>query len=583
MRGARCGLWLLAGGFILTGSALAQNRADLPPGAVVQSLDDGPGTELRRNLTTLADNPRSVSALIGAGRAALAMGDAEAAFNFFERADQVEPRNARARGGMASAMVQLERPRDALPLFAQAAAFGAPEAELAGDRGLAHDMLGDPGRAQADYTLALRRRDDPEIRRRMALSLAISGQRAPALRMIDAQLRDHERAAWRTQAFILALTGDPAGADRTARNMMPAAAGAMAPFFARLASLSPSQKAMAVHFGHFPSDGRARAGTGIDTSADPGAMAFAEGRGPAEPPRARIRPAEPVTERRRPDAEEDRVASLIRRPAPREVAPPVTRPFAPPPEPRPEPPPQIEPEVEPEPLAPEPEPEAARDESVPVEPAPVGPAPVETAAADGATAGFTLVAQGEQPAAPPPAAAPASQQAPPASRLRDLADIVASLPEEEQQQRPTPPAARTTRGAEPRPAPQRTAERSRPAQPAHPSRHWVQIAGGANRTALPATFVRLRAQAPALLGSRTAFTTPLNQTNRLLVGPFDSARAAQAFVNELAGKDVAAFAWTSPPGQEIERLRAQTANDTRSTRSRSEPEQRPAARGRRTN
>jgi hypothetical protein len=82
----------------------------------------------------------------------------------------------------------------------------------------------------------------------------------------------------------------------------------------------------------------------------------------------------------------------------------------------------------------------------------------------------------------------------------------------------------------------------------------VQIAGGANRAALPFTFSRLRSQAPALLGGRAAYTTPLNQTNRLLVGPFDSPRAAQDFVNRLAERDVAAFVWTSTAGQEIERL-----------------------------
>ena len=48
----------------------------------------------------------------------------------------------------------------------------------------------------------------PEVERRLALSLAISGQREAALRVIDGQLRRHDRAAWRTQAFVLALTGD---------------------------------------------------------------------------------------------------------------------------------------------------------------------------------------------------------------------------------------------------------------------------------------------------------------------------------------------------------------------------------------
>jgi Flp pilus assembly protein TadD len=558
-RGASHGLALLASATILTTGAFAQDRSALPPGAIVQSLDTGPGEELRRNLNTLARNPNSVSALNGAGQASLDMGDAEAALNFFARATEAAPADARGKAGMASALVHLGRPHEAMPLFDEAARLGAPEAAFAAERGLAHDALGDPRRAQADYALSLRREDNPEVRRRMALSLAISGQREAALRMIDGQLRDHDRAAWRTQAFILALTGDPDGAGRTARNVMPGGASEMAPFFARLASLSPAQKAMAVHFGRFPSDGRATASAGHDTSADPGAIALAQGGAPAGPPRTRTRPAEPVETivRRRPDLGDRPVASLIRRP-PFDVAPPVAT--------RPSPPPR-----------PEPEPE------------PVVQTPPQTAPAETASAGFTLMPQGEQPVVASPAAT--------ASRLADLASVVAALPSDEDAR----PAARPVRTAEARTTPpaQPRSSRTRPATPPNPSRHWVQIAGGANRAGLPATFARLRGQAPALLGSRTPFTTPVNQTNRLLVGPFDSSNAAQAFVNQLSDKNVAAFAWTSPAGQEIERLRvagdsrtgrAQTATterrptaDTRSTRRRSEPEPRPAARRRRAN
>ena len=115
----------------------------------------------------------------------------------------------------------------------------------------------------------------------MALSLAITGQRDAALRLIDAQLRGHDRAAWRTQAFVLALTGDAAGANHTAHNVLPAGtAQAMAPFLAQLAHLSPSQKAMAVHFGQFPNNGGARVAT-APVTADPGALAFAMGGAPA--------------------------------------------------------------------------------------------------------------------------------------------------------------------------------------------------------------------------------------------------------------------------------------------------------------
>ena len=49
--------------------------------------------------------------------------------------------------------------------------------------------MGYPQRAQQEYVAAMRRREDPELRRRLALSLAISGERDAALRLIDPQLR----------------------------------------------------------------------------------------------------------------------------------------------------------------------------------------------------------------------------------------------------------------------------------------------------------------------------------------------------------------------------------------------------------
>ena len=259
MRGVRRGLQLLATGAIMAGGAAAAAQTP-PPGAVVQPMAPDHGAALRGYLTTLADNPRSLDALIGAGRAALEMGDTNAALTFFGRADEISPRNARVKAGMASALVQVGEPQAALQLFVEAASLGAPDVELAADRGLAYDLAGDPRRAQQDYLVALRRGEDPELRRRLALSLAISGQREAALRLIDAQLRRNDRAAWRTQAFILALTGDAAGANRAAQSTMPAGSvQQMAPFLARLHGFSPAQKAMAVHLGRFPSDGRAQA------------------------------------------------------------------------------------------------------------------------------------------------------------------------------------------------------------------------------------------------------------------------------------------------------------------------------------
>jgi len=576
MRGVRRGILLAATGIIMAaGPARAQEmdeqpqRSELPPGAIVQPLDTGPGAELRRNLTTLAENPRSLEALIGAGRAANAMGDGEAALGFFARADEISPGDARVKAGMGSALVQMERPDQALSLFSQATALGAPEAEIAGDRGLAHDMLGDPRRAQQDYALVLRRRPDAEIERRLALSLAISGQRDAALRVIDGQLRRHDRAAWRTQAFVLALTGDARGAEDTAARMMPAAnAQEMAPFFARLAALTPAEKAAAVHFGRFPSSGRgSQMAAHGDTRADPGALALAQSGPAAQPGRTRPQPAEPLNAapRRRPGTAEGPVGTLIRTPR-REEAPPVEprRPvelaqndgdrFGPPP----------------------PEPEDAKPAEEQGPPAAAQPPREAPAFTPGAT--FTLEPGGER---PPPARVP--PQPAPARRgdFGDVAAMVQSLPQEAAPARPAP--ARSARTAPPAAA--ASARQARPAEPPargqaarNPARHWVQLAHAGAQSVLPHEFAEARADAPALLGSRGAYAALTDRVYRLLVGPFDTPAAARAFVRQLERREVEAIAWTSPAGQEIERLRI--PDEPRTARNQPpQPEQRTAARG----
>jgi tetratricopeptide (TPR) repeat protein len=576
--GLRRGILLAATGISLTGGAAraqemdapASARAQLPPGAIVQPLDTGPGAELRRNLVALANNPRSLDALVGAGRAANAMGDSEAALGFFARADEIDPANGRVKAGIAAALVRMERAEQALPLFARAVALGAPEAEIAADRGLAYDLAGDPARAQRDYQLALRQRSDPEIERRLALSLAIGGQRDQALQVLDAQLRRRDRAGWRAQAFVLALTGDARGAEETAGRMMAGAnASAMSPFFQRLHMLTPAQKAAAVHFGRFPANARS--------------MQVASYAAPAaEPARARPQPAEPLNrrERRRSRTGDAPVATLIRAPRGSVEAPPV--------EPRPQPvqlaqaePVRAEPpRAQPEPQAPPPQP------------------PADQPAVQPAGAGFSFSAAAPEPSVPTP---------PPATRAADfgaVAELVQSLPAEPAPQRPAARAAqpsaapaRETRTAEAQAPRERT---RRNAAPVNPARHWVQIAGGANRSSMPREFARLRDQAPALLRGRTPYVTPANATNRLLVGPFANEREAQSFVNRLGQSDVPAFAWTSAAGQEIERLpagqaprtagagarprqeqRRTAANDSRSSRNRSETEQGSSSRGRR--
>jgi tetratricopeptide (TPR) repeat protein len=597
MRGIRRGLLSLALGSVwIAPGALAQDRAALPPGAIVQPVDDGPGAELRRNLTMLAQNPRSVGALNGAGAAALDMGDADAALNFFTRAADVDPASARAKAGMAQALVRMERASEALPLFTEALRLGAPEAEIAGDRGLAWDTLGYPTRAQADYALSLRREDDPEIRRRLALSLAITGQRAEALRMIDPQLRANDRAAWRTQAFILALTGDAAGAGQTARNMMPGAADALAPFLQRLASLSPSQKALAVHFGHFPSDGRAQSFVQADSVADPGAMAMAQGSVPMGQVRVRSRqsmpssPLEAAAPRRRPGVEEASLAAQVR-PAPSRPSQAAPRrqysapSFA---ELEPSsaageggPPPQrfasAAQSGSPAPAWPTPVLDERQSQQYPSRPPSPPPAPRPSPNAyppqnDSRSPGFNLMPQGRpfgQRSEPRP-----QPQAPrPLPDFSIVTSAVNSLEDEKDEVAPpvadiAPPVrsqpARTTRSAASQaaqvPAGRNSRNRQTPAQ-ANPSRVWVQVATGSNRAGLLFTYGQFRQRASALLGNKAAWVGP----NRLLVGPFPTEAAAGSFARQLSARGVPAHSWTSDAGQRIDQLQAAASDDSRAT------------------
>ncbi len=218
---------------------------------VVQPL---PGTtdadRLADTMRQLASNPRNVDALVRAGELSLGLGDLSGAAALFARAEKVDPRNGRMKAGMASILVRSERPGQALRYFAQAEAFGLQPRFFASDRGLAYDLIGEQDRAQRDYRVALRDASDDETIRRYALSLGISGKRDLALKQLDPLVLKKDRGAWRARAFILAMSNDQRGAETIVTTMMPgAAAQGLQPFFQRLPTLSPADRAFAVHFG----------------------------------------------------------------------------------------------------------------------------------------------------------------------------------------------------------------------------------------------------------------------------------------------------------------------------------------------
>jgi hypothetical protein len=142
--------------------------------------------------------------------------------------------------------------RGALQYFARAVQLGATQSMIGADRGLAYDLLGQHAQAQADYRAALLGRDGDEARRRLALSLAITGKKPQALSILSPLMARGDAAAARTRAFVLALTGDAAGAKSAIEAAMPGSSDNMAYFFRKLPELRSDQKAAAVNLGIFP-------------------------------------------------------------------------------------------------------------------------------------------------------------------------------------------------------------------------------------------------------------------------------------------------------------------------------------------
>ncbi|MDP1025639.1 SPOR domain-containing protein [Sphingomonas sp. KR1UV-12] len=603
-------------------AALAMTALPMPLAAqaVVQSLEQTDADLLAAQMRQLATNPRDVTALVSAGDLSLKLGDLSGAAALYARADKIDPRDGRVKAGMASILVRSERPGEALRLFQQAEQAGLSTAAFAADRGLAYDLIGQQERAQRDYRTALGAARADETVRRYALSLGISGRQAEALDLLDPLVRRQDRAAWRARAFILAMNGDTAGANKIATTMMPAQlAQGLGLFFTRLPALSPVDRAFAVHFGEvYPTPERI-----ADAKLVPPMAALP---GETRPP-VQVAAATPV-----PTAREQRSAAR-RRSTPTRATPPVqvaaaqatpVRTVAP----------TAAPVVTPAPvrtapaivMAPAREvvqtvPAAPVRQTPPVTVAAVTPRPapatsvppVESNAATRRAdavlarivASLTIPAselgvgepQGSTEAIPAavaraPASAAGKRVVAGASEkeARDTAvrrAVAAKLTGDADADDPAPATtAKGKRGVkavaaleEPvlTPAQKRAADRKAKAEKqaaadkkaladkaaaekkaarANPSRIWVQVASGANENDLVKAWKAAKAKSPASFAGKSGYTTPLRATNRVLTGPFKTDAEARAFVNTLAKEGVSSYATTSEAGQPVTRLPA---------------------------
>lgn len=517
---------------------------------------------MSRNIRILASDPRNFDALIGAGRAALDMGDIQSAAGFFGRAQELRPEDWKAVAGVGAAMAQTGDAAGALNRFEQAARLGAPIGSYAIDRGLARDLLGDSAGAQADYRLALGGPNEDEARRRLALSLAISRKKREAIDAIQPLLNRRDPGAQRSRAFVLALAGDRKGASEAIEAVMPGTASQFEKFFRYLPNLSAAEKAAAVHLGLFPEDASTRVAEAEqvdDNSLDgvasapvqvaqrtqaspplnqpPKATGSTAKQAPGQKTRVIVRSDTPTSARKTLQEEsrdkETRAALAARAQSkPSAASPPAPAPsFQLPSQGEP---PASPMQAEPEPLVP-----VDTSSNVPVE-----------AAVEGSVVDLPSGASGP--------VLPAEEV-----RLSGIDKLLATLAD------PAPPpkpkvddraakAAAAKKAADKKAAEAKAAAekkaREEAAKLGTPGTHWVQLAGGSNRDNMAAEYRRLERKS-AQLKRRSGYVSAGKDYFRLLVGPFNSKSEAQAFVNKLAKDGVDGFSWTRTPAQiKIEKL-----------------------------
>lgn len=511
---------------------------------VVQALPPREAGQLNAALRALSARPNDLEALITAGNASLVLSDINAAAGFFARAVRVAPSDARVLLGSARVALAQRRPIEALAGFAQAETAGAPALDMAADRALAYDLVGDNSAAQALYRSALAADDTSEVRTRLALSYAIAGNRQEFERTLYPLLRKEDRSAFRTRAFGLAILGQPDDAVEIADAMMPTdLALRMAPYLRYMPRLTRSQQAAAANLGAFPAAteiGRdspdigsyARAGARIAANANASMT-------PAGAPlgqRAQQPSSVPPPAQRRPGGQSAPLTAPTRVATATPVAASAQASTAS---------------------------GSANASPAPGRVAQATPAPVRVAVAP-AVPGSVDRSRGPAtltPAAPPSSVAmvrPSPAPAPTPARV-SLADTFADLggprvvtaaaagAVDISRIQPTRPPAPASPPPPPKPKPEVR-------KPAEPSRIWVQVGVGRNTGAFAFDWRRLARQADGALDGKGPWAVKYGATNRMLAGPFPSQAAAREAIKRLKAKDIDSLPFTSDAGETVTKI-----------------------------
>jgi tetratricopeptide (TPR) repeat protein len=602
LRGAGifCALALSSGVFAQAVDESALEALDQATPAAPIGSEPAGAAELRAAMRRISFNPSDADAMADAGNASLALGDANAALNFFTRANALRPGNSRIVSGLATATVRTENPFEALRLFDQAVRLGASERSIALDRALAFDLLGNFGRAQQDYKLARTASTSDDLIIRQSVSLSLAGQKEAADAMLVPLLQRNSASAWRARAFMLAARGELRESSRVAQGFMDASSALrMEGFFRLMPSLTPAQKAAAIHLGHFPT----RQSVGRDSeqvrqiaaalpqtpvvSGDNRLIPSGAALGPkstlardskntpkpdvkrdqkaqdrteiqvavANIPEAQklaktdtSRPSTATARAKIEEKQTPRIASVSNNALP---VPETARPLGRAALPRPA-------------STPTPTPLPAQTKAiVAAEPQPNVPAITSAAkaTADVSAVDAPPISQAAAIASQTPETVPAASVG---SRSFDLSAIVKAIDIPESEQRPSqvavdlktlkPQAPKATAESvkvakvDPKIAAKAKAERD------HPARYWVQIATG-NANALGFDYRKLIKTYSALLKGRSPYTSEWGRTDRLLVGPFPDLKAAKKWEGDYKKAGGDAFMWKSQVGEVVNPLK----------------------------
>jgi Flp pilus assembly protein TadD len=558
LRGAAifCALAFPSGVFAQAVDESALEALDQAAPAAPISAEPAGAAKLRAAMRRISFNPSDADAMADAGDASLALGDANAALNFFTRANALRPGNSRILSGLATATVHTENPFEALRLFDQAVRLGASERSIALDRALAFDLLGNFGRAQQDYKLARTASTSDDLIIRQAVSLSLAGQKEAADAMLVPLLQRNSPAAWRARAFMLAARGDLRESTKVAQGFMDAGSALrMERYFRLMPSLTDAQKAAAIHLGHFPTSqavGRdseqvRRIASALPqtpvvsgdnrlipsgTALGPKAAPTRDGKSTPKPDRARDQKAQQPVESQAVAANVPESQKLPKT----EIARPLVSAAL------------VKPAST---LTPTPFPAQAQNTPVAAEPQPkpavITPQPTQNAAS--ATESLALT-QAPAVAVQAPEPLPAARVA--SSRF-DLGAIVEAIDIPESEQRPSQipvdlKKLKPVVKVDPKLAAKAKAEKD------HPARFWVQIATG-NADALDFDYRKLSKTYAVLLKSRKAFTAEWGRTDRLLVGPFADQKAAKKWEGDYKKAGGDAFMWKSEMGEVVNPLK----------------------------